>query len=54
VVNEEDEKEQDVDSVVKAGYGTQDGYGTQEGFSLCLARDNIVCDVDKVLRPYPA
>jgi len=48
VVNEEDEKEQDVDSVVKAGYGTQ------EGFSLCLARDNIVCDVDKVLRPYPA
>ena len=45
---EEDEKEPVVENVVKAGSDTP------EGFSLCLAREDIACDVDKVLRPDPA
>lgn len=42
---DEDEKEQSVESVDKAGSSTA------EGFSLCLARDIIGSDADKVLRP---
>jgi len=41
---EEDEKEQGVKSIIKAGSVRL------EGFSLCLARDNIA----SVLRPEPA
>ena len=42
---EEDEKEQGVENAVKAG----------SGFRVCpfACTDDIVCDVDKVLRPDP-